>query len=92
MTSSPQGEDYVMLLPENYITQQDSAQQPSPSGEGGGFSRRMRGSPHGDGQVPSNFIVNNRPFRIISLFLIDNNEGGRRTATIGVKSNANAYI
>ena len=24
VTSSPQGEDYVMLLPENYITQHDS--------------------------------------------------------------------
>ena len=33
-----------MLLPENYITQQDSAQQPSPS--------------VGGGQVPSDFIVN----------------------------------
>ena len=31
VTSSPQGEDYVMLLSENYITQHDSAQQPSPS-------------------------------------------------------------
>ena len=40
-----------------------------------------RRSASADGQAPSNFIVNHRPFRTISLFLIANHErvGGGQT-------------
>ena len=40
----------------------------------------MRGSASADGQVPSDFIITDSLFRTISLFLIDNHEGGRSAA------------